>query len=123
MAAYFGDVHEHRYCQAVIENPEIRRLASNVSIKTEEKWARIYPDRRGATVTMQTRNGEFYTVEVPLAKGEPENRGSQSEIVSKFRRNAGGISDGIVGALLETLLSLEKRNVSHLSEILRHIIL
>jgi 2-methylcitrate dehydratase PrpD len=123
MAAYFGDVHEHRYCQAVIENPEIGRLASNVSIKTEEKWARLYPDRRGATVTMQTRIGKFYTVEVPLAKGEPENRGSQSEIVSKFRRNAGGISDGIVGTLLETLLSLEKRNVSHLSEILRHIIL
>lgn len=121
IAAYFGDASEGRYVPSVVLNKKIRRLASRISAGSDEKWQKAYPQKRGATVTVKTTKGGAYTVEVPLAKGEPENRASQEEIESKYYKNAGWIDKRIADALLERTLSLEKTDMEDLTKILRRI--
>lgn len=121
MAAYFGDVGEHRYVQPVVANKDIQGLASRITVKSTEKWEKAYPDQRGATITVMTKKGASHTMEVPLAKGEPENRASDVDIIAKFRLNAAWIKADMADRMIETILSLEKRPVSDLTKILRRI--
>ncbi|MFH2076811.1 MAG: MmgE/PrpD family protein [Pseudomonadota bacterium] len=121
IAAYFGDASEGRYVPSVVSNKKIRGLASRISAGSDEKWQKAYPQKRGATVTVKTTKRGAYTVEVPLAKGEPENRASQEEIESKYYQNAGWIEKRIADALLERTLSLEKTDMADLTRILRRI--
>jgi len=122
MAAYFGDLNEDRYTQAVIANRDIQSLASRISIRSEIKWEKAYPEQRGATIIMKTKQGGMYTVEIPLAKGEPENRASVEDIVSKFRQNANWIGEKIIDELLEGLFALDKRHVADLTKVMRRIL-
>lgn len=121
MAAYFGDASEHRYVQPVVANKAIQRLAARLSVKSTKKWKKAYPDQRGARITVTTPKGVTHSMEVPLAKGEPENRASDADIIAKFRQNAGWIKASIVDSIVETTLSLEKRQVSDLTKILSRI--
>jgi len=118
MAAYFGDGGEDRYVQSVVANEDIRRLAARVSSRLDPTWQAAYPRQRGATVAITCGNGAVYTVEVPLAKGEPENPASDEDIVAKFRSNANGQDGGDIDAMLDVMLSLERRPVSDLTAIM-----
>jgi 2-methylcitrate dehydratase PrpD len=121
IAAYFGDASEGRYVPSVVLNKKIRGLASRISAGSDEKWQKAYPQKRGATVTVKTTTRGAYTVEVPLAKGEPENCASQEEIENKYYQNIGWIEKRIADALLERTLSLEKADMADLTGILRRI--
>jgi 2-methylcitrate dehydratase PrpD len=121
MAAYFGDLNEDRFTKAVIANRDIQSLASRISIKSETKWDKAYPEQRGATIVIKTKQGGVYTVEVPLAKGEPENPASVEEIVSKFRQNASWIGEKMLDELLEVSFVLDKRHVADLTKVMRRI--
>ena len=44
-------------------------------------------------MTITTQSGEAHTAQVDHAKGSPQNRMSDEELVSKFRANAGDVLD------------------------------
>jgi len=121
MAAYFGDASEDRYVQSVVANEDIRRLASRITSRSNGKWEAAYPHKRGATITIKSGKGDAYTVEVLLAKGEPENPASDEEIVAKFRKNADGQDGNTIEAMLKVMLSLEQHPVSDLTNIMSRI--
>lgn len=121
MAAYFGDVSEHRYVQAVVANRKIQRLATRLSVRSVDRWDKAYPHQRGATVTIKTKKENSVTAEIPLAKGEPENPASDADIIAKFRQNVGWIKETIADRIVETTLSIEKHPVSDLTKILSRI--
>lgn len=119
MAAYFGDLREDRFTQAVIINRDIQALAARISIQSDAKWGRVYPEKRGATIVIKTKTGNEHIVEVPVPKGEPENCASVEDIVSKFRQNASWIGEKLLDELLEVLFALDKRQVTDLTKVLR----
>lgn len=121
MAAYFGDGGEDRYVPSVVGNGDIQRFAARVSSRRDEKWEAAYPSQRGATVTIRCGKGEVHTVEVPLAKGEPEHPASDEDILAKFRNNANGQESGAIEAMIEVMLSLERRPISDLTDIMSRI--
>jgi 2-methylcitrate dehydratase PrpD len=121
MAAYFGDAGEDRYVPSVVGNEDIRRLAARVSSRRDAKWEAAYPRQRGATVTITNCNGDVHTVEVPLAKGEPENPASDEDFIAKFRKNASGQDASAIDAMLDVVLSLERRPVSDLTDVMARI--
>ena len=56
--------------------------------------------------------GAVHKVDVPLAKGEPENPASDDDIIAKYRHNAEGQDPALVEQLLQVLLSLDKHSAA-----------
>jgi len=121
MAAYYGDVGEDRYVQSVVANPEIQGLASRITSRLDEGWANAYPRQRGASMVITSKAGAIHKVEVPLAKGEPENPASDEDIIAKFRHNAEGQDPQVVEKILTLLLSFENHSVLELTELMKQL--
>ncbi len=83
----FRDAAAERYTEEVVAEPGMIALAEKVRLVPSDRWERLYPGKRGATVTINAA-GETFSAEVDLAKGEPENPASWDEIQSKFQKNA-----------------------------------
>jgi 2-methylcitrate dehydratase PrpD len=121
MAAYFGDVSEERYASTVVENTDIQALASRITSQTDQRWTNAYPAERGATISIKSQAGEAYVVEVPLAKGEPENPATDDDFVAKFKQNGAAQDPVLLENLLKTILDLEHQPVCALTSLMSKI--
>ncbi|MCG6533262.1 MAG: MmgE/PrpD family protein [Syntrophales bacterium LBB04] len=88
LALVKGDAGADKYCEKNVKDDAIQALAEKVELAVSEKWDKLYPKRRGASVTLFNRQGESWRAEVDLAKGEPENPATWEEIYEKFLTNA-----------------------------------
>ena len=70
-------------------------------------------------MVIKSKTGAVHKVDVPLAKGEPENPASDEDIIAKFRHNAEGQDPKLVEQILSLLLSFENHSVSELADLMR----
>jgi len=82
------DAGADKYSDENIKDQTIQALAEKVILSVGSKWERLYPEKRGATVSITDANNKTWSAEVELAKGEPENPASWEEIYNKFYTNA-----------------------------------
>ena len=82
------DAGADKYCEENIRDQSIQHLAQKVELSVGEKWGKLYPNKRGATVRIVDRQNREWVAEVELAKGERENPASLDEIYNKFHTNA-----------------------------------
>lgn len=76
-----------KYSEENVRDQAIQSLAGKVQLSVGSKWERLYPEKRGATVSITDKNNNILSSEVELAKGEPENPASWEEIYNKFYAN------------------------------------
>lgn len=108
MAISLGDIFMDKFTGENIRDDGIRELAAKVKVHPGEEWARDYPDKRGASVTIQTFSGQSHSLSVPLAKGEPENPATLEDLIEKFRINSTQVlSQRESRKLEETIMNLE----------------
>ena len=106
------DASAVEYSEENIRDKGIQSLASKVRLLTSGEWERLYPDKRGATVTITDAENRAWSAEVDLAKGEPENPGSEADIYNKFLINATLLrSDKLAKLLGDSIVSLEKTSL------------
>ena len=122
MAAYFGDVSEDRYAPSVVTSPEIQALARNIRSTTNERWTASYPRERGATILVNSKAGQSFSVDVPLAKGEPENPASDADFVAKFKQNSNQYAAAITSKVLDITLALDQHSVADLTQAMSKLI-
>jgi 2-methylcitrate dehydratase PrpD len=72
-------------------------------------------------MVIKSKAGTVHKVDVPLAKGEPENPASDEDIIAKFRHNAEGQDPQLVEAILALLLSFENHSVAELADLMRQL--
>jgi len=65
------------------DKKEIEEISKKIFIEYKEDFDALYPDKRPATVTINTENG-LYEKNVNLAYGEPENPLNKIDIIKKF---------------------------------------
>ncbi|MGA2676320.1 MAG: MmgE/PrpD family protein [Methanobacterium sp.] len=65
------------------DKKEIEEISKKIFIEYKEDFDALYPDKRPATVTINTKNG-LYEKNVNLAYGEPENPLNKIDIIKKF---------------------------------------
>ncbi|MDP2973010.1 MAG: MmgE/PrpD family protein, partial [Deltaproteobacteria bacterium] len=82
------DAGADKYCDENIRDETIQRLCRKVTLSVSEKWEKLYPDKRGATVRIIDKINREWSAEVDLAKGEPENPAAWNEVYQKFFTNA-----------------------------------
>jgi 2-methylcitrate dehydratase PrpD len=112
LALIKGDAGADKYCEKNVKDDVIQALAEKVELAVSEKWGKLYPQKRGASVTIFYKGGRSWSAEVGLAKGEPENPASWEEITHKFFTNAGQLlSKARAEELAETILHLERSTV------------
>jgi len=66
-------------------NPEIITLASKIVIECDNEINHLYPLKRPANVTVETKDN-LYTCRVDLPMGEPENPLDEIDMVNKFHK-------------------------------------
>jgi 2-methylcitrate dehydratase PrpD len=107
-----------QYCERNLKDERIQALAAKVELRASPKWEKAYPKKRGATVTLVSKTGKSSTIEVDLAKGEPENPASWEEILEKYIRNATlalpGPDAERVGQVVSTLESVALADLTDL---------
>jgi 2-methylcitrate dehydratase PrpD len=102
------DAGADKYSEENIRDESIQRLSKKVELSVGNKWERVYPNKRGATVRILDNKKRIWSSEVELAKGEPENPASWDEIYNKFYTNATLVlSEKKVQKLRDVILNLE----------------
>ena len=89
LALVKGDAGADKYCEKNVKDDVIQALAEKVELAVSEKWDKLYPQKRGATVTLFDREGKSWSAEVDLAKGEPENPATWEEIYAEVFNQCG----------------------------------
>jgi 2-methylcitrate dehydratase PrpD len=103
-----GEAGPNAFTDEVVADERVRRLAARVRVSESDRWQKLYPGRRGATVTVIGTDGKNWTAEVGLARGEPENPASWADIETKFRTNATlQVTSAAADRLGERILKLE----------------
>ena len=113
------DAGADKYCDENIRDETIQRLCRKVTLSVSEKWEKLYPDKRGATVRIIDKINREWSAEVDLAKGEPENPAAWNEVYQKFFTNASLVlPEGDVKTLGNTIMNLEDFALDRLTELL-----
>ena len=109
------DAGADQYSEENIRDQGIQSLAQKVHLSVGNKWEKLYPTKRGATVSIIDKNNKTLSAEVELAKGEPENPATWEEIYNKFYNNATLlISDKDAKKLGDIIMNLEHSSLDDL---------
>jgi len=113
------DAGSDKYSMKNIRDEKIQSLSTKVELSASDKWEKVYPNQRGATVTIFDKNNRNWSSEVGLAKGEPENPASLEEIYNKFYTNATLlISEKDAKKLGDIIMNLEDFPLDTLTKVL-----
>ncbi len=112
IAAYYGDAGMNRFCENTVQNREVQHLADRIKAEVSDRWARVYPNQRGASIELTTLGGKQFSVEVAFPKGEPENPASTEDLLTKFRNNASKLPRESCERLISVIMDLENHTAA-----------
>jgi 2-methylcitrate dehydratase PrpD len=111
VALRHGDFALARRSLDTLRDPDIIALAGKVRVVHEAKFDQRFPDERPARVTLTTADGAVRSIEIAVARGEPENPMSAAEIGAKTMEIASPvIGEEGVHALLTAVATLPQAN-------------
>lgn len=118
LAAFNGGCGIDVFTQGELARPEVQRLAQRVEMATSKKWGSLYPEKRGATVSLEI-DGNMHQCDIGHARGDPENPISMDELYEKFHVNAAqAISSERARQLMERIMGLDHVSRSAITELL-----
>ncbi|MGH2521084.1 MAG: MmgE/PrpD family protein [Anaerolineales bacterium] len=86
-----GYVLPKSFTEEKLRDPRIWGLLPKIKVVANPEIDRLFPKVKRARVTITTTNGEPYTAQTDVAKGDPADPLTDEEIVAKFRANAEGV--------------------------------
>jgi len=86
-----GGVYPDSFEQEKLFDPRIRALLGKIEVVANDEIDAMFPGTKRAIATITTGDGREFTATVDHAKGSPQNRLSDDELIAKFRANAGGV--------------------------------
>ena len=120
MAISTGDLFVDKFTEENIKNEDIKALASKVKLSAGEEWAKAYPEKRGASVTIKSNSGQHFTHSLPFAIGarETEDSGSVDNLMKKFHSNASlALSEEKSKQLGDSIMNLENLSVRDITRL------
>jgi 2-methylcitrate dehydratase PrpD len=114
MAAFYNDAGMNRFSVETVENQEIQQLASRVTVSIGDKWTQSFPEKKGASVDIVTKDGKQVSMEVENPKGEPEFPPTEDELINKFRDNAAKIPPETSNRLISVIRNLDRHKIADL---------
>ena len=103
----------------IFEMKRYRSLSRKVELSVGNKWEKLYPNKRGATVRIIDNKNREWSAEVELAKGEPENPASWEEVYDKFYTNTTLLlSEKDAEKLGDAIMNLEYLTIDDLTNLI-----
>ncbi len=114
----FGTVELKHFSEDYINNRSVKRIMEKVRVLEDETLSEEFPEKWGARVIFE--GGERREVRVEFPRGDPENRATMRELISKYEGMMGysGYRTDVKG-IVDFIMSMEKRTSLELMEILR----
>lgn len=113
------DAGADKYSDENVQDQNIQSLAGKVHLSMSDKWEKLYPEKRGATLTISDAHNRTWSAEVDLAKGEPENPASWEDIYQKFRGNVTMlIPEKDAKELEDAIINLENTSLDRITGII-----
>jgi len=84
VAFIYGDASIDRFTDSTLWDDRVQQLMRKTIVEHDPELDREYPQKRPAIVEITTKSGKVFSHKLDLAKGEPENPLSKSEIENKF---------------------------------------
>ena len=118
LTAFNGSCDTDVFNQRELARAEVQRLAGRIELAASEKWENLYPEKRGAGVSIWA-DGRVWQSEVELARGEPENPISTDELCKKFQVNSShAIPIEQAKRLQEAIMDLDRLPISEVAKLL-----
>ena len=103
-----GNVLPESFSDEKLKDPRIRELLPKIKVVSDPEIDELFPRIKRARVTITTTDGQSYTAQTDVAKGDPADPMSDEDIVAKFRANARGvISSGRMDEVIEATWRLD----------------
>ena len=88
IALIYGAVSLDRFTDTTLKSEPIQQLMRKITVEHDPELDKEFPQKRPSIVEITTKDGKVFSHRVDLAKGEPENPLSKSEIEDKFNHMA-----------------------------------
>jgi hypothetical protein len=83
-ALYMGSCGMDAFTEQKVRNDDILSLTREVRVEEDQKMTSLSPGKRGARVTVLTKSGQSFSVEVENPLGEPEHPMSDDMLAQKY---------------------------------------
>jgi len=86
-----GNVLPESFSDEKLKDPRIREALPKFKVVADPEVDELFPRIKRARVTITTTDGQSYTVQTDVARGDPPDPMSDEDIVAEFRANARGV--------------------------------
>ncbi|MCH8339515.1 MAG: MmgE/PrpD family protein [Chloroflexi bacterium] len=86
-----GNVLPESFSDEKLKDPRIREALPKIKVVSDPEVDELFPRIKRARVTITTTDGQRYTAQTDVAKGDPADPMSDEDIVAEFRANARGV--------------------------------
>ena len=86
-----GNVLPESFSDEKLKDPRIREVLQKIKVVADPEVDELFPRIKRARVTITTTDGQRYTAQTDVAKGDPADPMSDEDIIAKFRANARGV--------------------------------
>ena len=109
-----GHVLPESFSDAKLKDPHIREVLPKIKVVADPEIDDLFPRIKRARVTITTTEGQSYTAQTDVAKGDPADPMSDEDIVAKFRANSQGVlSSKRMDEVIEATWQLDKLSSVH----------
>jgi 2-methylcitrate dehydratase PrpD len=115
LAALRGAAGPLEFVDETLGDSELHSFASKVLVREDPAFTALYPQERGARLTLHLAGNREETLTVMFPRGEPENPATDDEYEAKFRANAASVLDrAAADSVIEAVRQIESLSVSDL---------
>lgn len=93
LAALRGAAGPLEFVDETLSDASLHDFAARITVREDVGLTSLYPDERGARLTVRRISGDEDTLTVMFPRGEPENPATNEEYEAKFRANASKVLD------------------------------
>ena len=108
VAFVYGSVTVGAFCQAVLDNPQVKRIAKATKVIGSDLFTQRYPKRWGSRMTVTTADRRQYVCQIDDMSGSVAVPLSEKQEQDKFRSLAESTLGQSAQPLMEQLLQIER---------------
>jgi 2-methylcitrate dehydratase len=86
-----GNVLPTSFSEERLRDPKLRNLMKKITVRPNSEIDAMFPKVKRAKITITMTNGQQYSTQSDVAKGDPEDPLTDEEIIAKFKANSKSI--------------------------------
>jgi len=108
-----------QFTKSKLNDDRIRSVIRKVKVVADPELEKLFPELATAIVEVTCKDGRHFTQRADFPKGNPKNRMSDEEVLTKFNANASSvISEQRAKAIISKIMNLESLQIHELTQLL-----